>query len=1137
MATYVNNLRLKEITTGDEDGTWGTSTNTNLELIGEALGYGTKQMAADADETFTMPDASTDGTRSLYLKITSAVSLTTTRVVTLGPNTVSKFWIIENATSGGQIITIKQGSGATVNINNGERTYLYTDGAGAGAAVVNADPSGATGGTVTSVGGTGTVNGLTLTGTVTSSGNLTLGGSLSNVDLTSQVTGTLPIANGGTGTTSTTFVDLTTNVTGALPYTNGGTGLTSLGSAGQVIGVNTGGTALEYQTVSAGKVTRTATGAITAGDPVSINLDGTVTTVSETSQTESVGTIAYWETADVLTAWFAAAYDTTANKGLLVFNNGTANRLEAVVVTNTSGTLTYGTPVQIGPAGNTVNYTGICYNAAQDVFVVVYRDGGAGVTQAQAGEVVGTVTSWGTPVTITSANPGNSLSIINIDGSSNVLIAYDNNSTNSEVRTLSLSGTTVTVNAAVTMERSERGIGSLAYNSDNAYFVWAYTTHTGNYPKIVKITVSGTTPSIGTPTSVDGTNASGFPMVRYDPSSGNFLYAYSKEISSVWTPHFVILSESGGSFSQVGATQTVSANLFDKDANIIIERDPTNSTFAVFHWNQSVVDFIGYSAALVSGEIVLSENTQNFDANSRDEYRLVAYYDPDNSEYVVLFKESATNDGAGQVYTPAILYNNKSTYFGIAAANISDGASGDITIVSGLNSNVSGLTAGDFYYLADNGSLTTTSNGYPVGHALSATSILLDNVGYNAVPEQTDNGGKYLKTDGSNTSWANVFETGAIDDGSIVGSRGETYPYYPVTAVNYAQLINNEDKDFFVGVHSGADGPYDSGTASSRGFLTARYSSYWQKWFALQTEWAGSSVLSGARLSASPNGIDWQDVGSVRTLGNNNTLDKWSTDDLRRPMICFDESNGRMWIAYTEATGSFRLALAYVDLGSQYQGAGLIYGPVSGAQSSQVSDWFWSEDLQAILICYSNQNNNFKVASISAGGTTIDHRFSQNISGGDEKRMQMYMTKTDATTYKYYWANDSNTAHYWRETTGFPLSPTNLASNQQWGEVSQGDMSPTSIVIPAGTNIYWKDTSTNAWRDGSNWNIASVPVSGAPMYSCRYDPVKDDWIGISSTGFIYYSQNGRNWEVKGRCSNFITTRGYTSRKTTGKYPY
>jgi hypothetical protein len=55
---------------------------------------------------------------------------------------------------------------------------------------------------VTSVGGTGTVNGITLTGTVTSTGNLTLGGTLSGVSLTTQVTGTLPIANGGTGATS-----------------------------------------------------------------------------------------------------------------------------------------------------------------------------------------------------------------------------------------------------------------------------------------------------------------------------------------------------------------------------------------------------------------------------------------------------------------------------------------------------------------------------------------------------------------------------------------------------------------------------------------------------------------------------------------------------------------------------------------------------------------------------------------------------------------------------------------------------------------------------------------------------------------------------------------------------------------------
>jgi hypothetical protein len=57
----------------------------------------------------------------------------------------------------------------------------------------------ATADTVTSVSGTGSVNGITLTGTVTSSGSLTLGGTLSGVSLTSQVTGTLPVSSGGTG--------------------------------------------------------------------------------------------------------------------------------------------------------------------------------------------------------------------------------------------------------------------------------------------------------------------------------------------------------------------------------------------------------------------------------------------------------------------------------------------------------------------------------------------------------------------------------------------------------------------------------------------------------------------------------------------------------------------------------------------------------------------------------------------------------------------------------------------------------------------------------------------------------------------------------------------------------------------------
>ena len=290
MATYVNNLRLKEIATGDESGTWGTSTNTNLELIGEALGYGTKQLSSDANQTFTMSDGSADSTRASYLKITSATSLSTTRTVTLAPNTVSKLWVIENATTGSQSINIKQGSGTEITIPSGKATWVYTDGAGSGAAVKDVLQFVDTGdGTVTSVGGTGTVNGLTLTGTVTSSGNLTLGGTLSSVDLTSAITGTLPVANGGTGATTHTANAVligsgTSAITSVSPSTSGnvlvsnGSTWSSAAPSGQpdptLTGVNLAATEGQFVVATAGSITITLPSSPSAGDFVIIK-DGT----------------------------------------------------------------------------------------------------------------------------------------------------------------------------------------------------------------------------------------------------------------------------------------------------------------------------------------------------------------------------------------------------------------------------------------------------------------------------------------------------------------------------------------------------------------------------------------------------------------------------------------------------------------------------------------------------------------------------------------------------------------------------------------------------------------------------------------------------------------------------------------------
>ena len=137
MATYVNDLRLKEIATGDESGTWGTSTNTNLELIAEAFSFGTEAITTNADtHTTTIADGATDPGRSLFLKYTGTLDSACT--ITIGPNTVSKLWFIENATSGSQNIIISQGSGANITIPPGDTKAVYSDGAGSGAAIIDA---------------------------------------------------------------------------------------------------------------------------------------------------------------------------------------------------------------------------------------------------------------------------------------------------------------------------------------------------------------------------------------------------------------------------------------------------------------------------------------------------------------------------------------------------------------------------------------------------------------------------------------------------------------------------------------------------------------------------------------------------------------------------------------------------------------------------------------------------------------------------------------------------------------------------------------------------------------------------------------------------------------------------------------
>lgn len=138
----------------------------------------------------------------------------------------------------GQIL-IGDGAGYALNTLTAGAGVTITNGAG----TVEIAATGS-GGTVTSVDGAGTVNGITLTGTVTTAGSLFLGGTLTDVDLTTQVIGTLPVARGGTNLTTapTDGQLLIGNGTGyTLAAITAGTGVSVTNGSGTITIAATGG--------------------------------------------------------------------------------------------------------------------------------------------------------------------------------------------------------------------------------------------------------------------------------------------------------------------------------------------------------------------------------------------------------------------------------------------------------------------------------------------------------------------------------------------------------------------------------------------------------------------------------------------------------------------------------------------------------------------------------------------------------------------------------------------------------------------------------------------------------------------------------------------------------------------------------
>ena len=137
-STYSSNLALELMGTGDQAGTWGTTTNVNLgTLIEQAISGVVTQVITDgsgANTTITIPDGATGVARNMYIEMTGTLNFGTTSLIV--PNLKKKLYFIFNNTGGGFAVTVKVSGQTGVSVPNGAKMILVMNSAGTD--VVNA---------------------------------------------------------------------------------------------------------------------------------------------------------------------------------------------------------------------------------------------------------------------------------------------------------------------------------------------------------------------------------------------------------------------------------------------------------------------------------------------------------------------------------------------------------------------------------------------------------------------------------------------------------------------------------------------------------------------------------------------------------------------------------------------------------------------------------------------------------------------------------------------------------------------------------------------------------------------------------------------------------------------------------------
>jgi len=849
-----------------------------------------------------------------------------------------------------------------------------------------------------------------------------------------------------------------------------------------------------------GEFKAVASGTLPSGKPVVVNADGTVSVVTATSTSETIGSETKFESAP--SDYVVSTFDTTNNKVIVAYRDvGNNSRGTAVVGTVSGTSISFGSPNVF--KGNNCQYIGIAFNANEGKCVISYRNATDQKGEAIVGTVSGTSISFGSSAIFNNADTEYTVAAYDA-ASQNVVIAYKDqaNSSYGTAVVAVISGTSISFGSEVVFQSTNSQPRSIVYDSGSSKVIIGYRKYDSFLRGFGVVgTVSGNGISFGTPVRFDTHNTSGHDIeyisLTYDSNANKTLFAY-RGVSTYGQINVGTVSGTSISFGTVvtfhaANTQEI-MSFYDPDAQLhgIAYEDVSNTDF-----DYVTATISGTSATISSPSTITTAGLGTFT------HTMGATYDTNANKGVLAYtNESPDTHGVARVIQNAFTSSNLTSenYIGmsrgVAVQTGSAAALGTATVFEAADSTYNEITYdtnSDKVVIAykDGGN---SGHGTAVVGTVSGTSI---SFGTPVVFESAESDRIFIEYDANSQKVVIVYYDngnslyGTAIVGTVSGtsiSFGSPVIFDSQYVIPYSITYDSSNQKVVVGYRRQGDtkGYVIVGTVSgtSISFGTAVQINNANTTYIKSVYDTNAQKLVFVYTDNGSSGAGTSKVGTVSgtsiSFGSATVFESGDTDHTG---IAYDSDSQKIVVGYKDG-GNSNYGTAVVGTVS---GTSISFGtPVVFEQASvEYVSPSYDSNVQKVLLSYQDQGNSnhgtvilgtVSGTSISFGSPTVFEEASTSYIGS------VYDPDQQRTIISYKDVGNSNygTAIVFRAST-LATTRGEVASGNQASMDIIGSVSDNQIGLTAGQQYYVQTDGTISTTADSPSVLAGTAISATEL--------------------------------------------------------